>query len=336
MQTRWLSALCLAVAVAMPVAASAQGSQCRLAKTAEWAVRVGGHHIVVDGAINGSKVGIILDTGASRTLILRSSADRLNLPRRDSNVRMFGIGGESKAEIATVDDFKLGQISTKDMPLLVAGEHSFAGADVLLGEDFLQRFDVEFDLANGAVRLFQARDCAGVSLAYWTKDVAGEVEFERFNESRPQITLTVHINGKPIEALLDSGAFTSVMSKQDAAALGVTPDTPGVVAGPTSGGLGARSMQSWIGSFASFAIGNERIADVRIRFADVFKDATYTGTGSNIARKIAPTQPMLLGADFLRSHRMLVAHSQRRLYFTYLGGPVFAADGETEAKPGKN
>jgi hypothetical protein len=32
---------------------------------------------------------------------------------------------------------------------------------------------------------------------------------------------------------------------------------------------------------------------------------------------------MLLGVDFLRSHRVLVAHSQRRIYFTHNGGPVF-------------
>jgi hypothetical protein len=32
---------------------------------------------------------------------------------------------------------------------------------------------------------------------------------------------------------------------------------------------------------------------------------------------------MLLGADFLRAHRVLVSHSQRKMYFTYLGGPVF-------------
>ena len=32
---------------------------------------------------------------------------------------------------------------------------------------------------------------------------------------------------------------------------------------------------------------------------------------------------MMLGADFLRSHRLLVAHSQRKVYFTYAGGPVF-------------
>jgi tetratricopeptide (TPR) repeat protein len=32
---------------------------------------------------------------------------------------------------------------------------------------------------------------------------------------------------------------------------------------------------------------------------------------------------MLLGADFLRAHRVLVAHSQGKMYFTYAGGPVF-------------
>ena len=33
---------------------------------------------------------------------------------------------------------------------------------------------------------------------------------------------------------------------------------------------------------------------------------------------------MLIGADFLRAHRVLVSHSQRKMYFTYVGGPVFA------------
>ena len=76
-------------------------------------------------------------------------------------------------------------------------------------------------------------------------------------------------------------------------------------------------------AFKSFAIGNESIPDVRIRFADLWKESTYQETGSRIGKKVMQTQPMLLGADFLRSHRTLIAHSQRRVYFTYTGGPVF-------------
>ena len=35
---------------------------------------------------------------------------------------------------------------------------------------------------------------------------------------------------------------------------------------------------------------------------------------------------MLIGADFFLSHRIYVASSQRKLYFTYNGGPVFNLD----------
>ena len=42
---------------------------------------------------------------------------------------------------------------------------------------------------------------------------------------------------------------------------------------------------------------------------------------------------MLLGADFLRAHRVYVAHSQRKLYFTYSGAPVFSVSPIEPAKP---
>jgi len=32
---------------------------------------------------------------------------------------------------------------------------------------------------------------------------------------------------------------------------------------------------------------------------------------------------LLLGADFLRAHRVLIAHGQRRMYFEYVSGTVF-------------
>jgi predicted aspartyl protease len=323
-----LLATCLVAGLGMAGSAAAADAKCKFVRIVDWPVRIVRNHIVVDGAINGQKIGIILDTGATRSLILRSAAVRLDLPKREApGYRMYGVGGQTKVEIAVVDDFKLGEVSTKGLQLFVAGEGDFgAGQDVLLGEDFLRRFDVEFDLAHGAVRLYQPKDCDGVSLAYWTKETAGEVEIEPMEEGRPRIALTVHINGRPIEAMLDSGAATSVLTKEDAASLGVTPDTPGVVSGRPTQGMGAKEVHVWSGPFQSFAIGNESIPDVRIRFADLYKDTNYTTTASRVSRKASVTQPMLLGADFLRAHRTLVAHSQQRLYFTYVGGPVFLAD----------
>ncbi|MEO8305737.1 MAG: retroviral-like aspartic protease family protein [Betaproteobacteria bacterium] len=307
----------------------AHAATCTLVKIEEWPVNVVRNHLIVDGAVNGQNVGIMIDTGATRSLVLRSAADRLGLARKEArNLRMYGIGGETRVEIARVESFSIGNTTRKDWQLIVAGEREFGpGIDVILGDDFFHSTDVEFDLAHRAVRLFQARDCNGTSLAYWTKEVAGEVEIESVLDARPQIIIEVKINGRPVRALLDSGAAFSILPIADAASAGVTPETPGVVKVDAGTGLGRNTFDIWIGPFRSFSIGNETIRDTAIRFGDLYKGLTYTQTGTLVVRKVGDFQPMLLGADFLRAHRVLVAHSQRKLYFTYLGGPVFQPNG---------
>ncbi|MDP9010689.1 MAG: tetratricopeptide repeat protein [Pseudomonadota bacterium] len=66
-------------------------------------------------------------------------------------------------------------------------------------------------------------------------------------------------------------------------------------------------MKTYIAPFDSFKFeGGEEIRRTHLRIADINMDAD-----------------MLLGADFFLSHRVFVAHSQNKLYFTYNGGPVF-------------
>jgi len=239
---------------------------------------------------------------------------------------VIGIGGESHAEYVHIDEFRLGQGVRKNWEVLVAGEHGFdSDTAVILGDEFFQQVDVEFDLPHNAVRLYQTQDCEGVSLAYWATEPAGEVPIE----AGSRIRLTVAINGKPVRAQLDSGVGYSMLSKADAARLGVTPESPGVVAGGCVRGLGEKQADSWFGQFESFAIGNERIRNPRIRFADLWRHTTYTETGSRVPNRFAGHPDLLLGADFLRAHRVLVARSQRKMYFTYAGGTVFPG------KPGK-
>jgi hypothetical protein len=122
--------------------------------------------------------------------------------------------------------------------------------------------------------------------------------------------------------MLDSGAFASVLTTSRASALGVTPHTAGVVSAGCSTGIGEKSIEFWVGPFVSFRIGDELIRDPRIRFGDTWRFSTFKGTGL-LSSRPAGLPDMLLGADFLRSHRVLIAHSQRKMYFTYAGGTVF-------------
>jgi predicted aspartyl protease len=305
---------------------SADG-KCQLVKIAEWPVRSDSYGPVVDATINGQKVGVLLDTGANLSYIRRSAANKLGLstsPKR--GYRMFGIGGESQVEEALVDEFRIGDAAYKNWVALVAGEHQFAGdVAVLLGYDFFHQMDVEFDLPNKVVRLFEAKGCERASLAYWSVEaVQSPLETGKY------IFLTVRINGKPFLAELDSGASLSALSLEAALQLNVTPQTPGVSAGGCVTGMGPVRVDHWIAPFESFRIGDEVIRSPRMRFGDLWQNTKYESTGSTIARRLNDLPDMLLGADFLRAHRVYVAHSQGKLYFSYSGGTVFPT---TPGKP---
>ena len=323
-------------AIALVLAApslAATAPSCKMVKVAEWEVRPGRGVPVVDGSINGQKIGVMLDTGSS-SLILRAATDRLGLTRHEvRGYRAFGIGGETYVEATNIAEFTIGQLTRRNWRVMVAGERDFGRSiDVLLGEDFFDQLDVEFDLPHSAVRLFQPKDCDGVALGYWVAQGASQVDLEPYYNAGQRIVLPVKINGEPRQAVLDSGAASSILDKPVAEQLGITTTSAGVAPAGKGGGLGGHSVDIWVGPLHTFSIGDETISDTVIRFADLWRDAKYTPIGSHLPRKIDFRPALLIGADFLRAHRVLVAHSQRKMYFTYEGGPVFQARAAAEAR----
>jgi predicted aspartyl protease len=324
-----LALILLATSVAAHAATSAQ--KCRYSRIAELPVWMQNGKPVTEGSINGHKVGILLDTGAGPSIVHRSTVEKLGLTPVDvTGLRMFGSGGETAARAVQIDEFKFGNAARKEWRVLVSGEGTLgSNIAVVLGYDFLQNVDVEFDLPGGAVRFFQAEDCGNVALSYWTREPAGQVAIE----PGVQLELTVQVNGRPARAQLDSGTSTSVIEFEFASQLGVTAKSPGVVPGGCSPGLGRNPIESWIGQFESFAIGHELIRSPKLRFAELWKDLAHTTATSGVARNMQGLPAMLLGADFLRTHRVLIAHSQRRIYFTYAGGTVFPVELATACSP---
>ena len=103
-------------------AAPALGAGCQLILTAEWPVKLERNHAVIDGTINGQPVGILINTGASMTVIARSAAERLKLDRVDSRVQFYGIGGRSRGELTEIEEFRLGDAVLRNWRVLVVGE----------------------------------------------------------------------------------------------------------------------------------------------------------------------------------------------------------------------
>src|SRR2546428_11413457 len=89
--------MCLAASATLAVGEAAAAPQdCKLMRIEEWPLRLERNLPIIDGEINGQKVGILLDTGAARTAVTRSAATRLMLSRNDlASARPDG-GGTDK------------------------------------------------------------------------------------------------------------------------------------------------------------------------------------------------------------------------------------------------
>lgn len=306
--------LCTALHVA------AASAQCRLEKIGEWTVRLAGNQPVIDGAINGQKVGILLDTGAQSSLMTRDGAERLKLPRQKVyGIRVYGVGGESTPEAAEIAEFRLGEAVRKDWKVLVVESRTGPRFSFILGDDFFEQMELELDLPHNTLRFFLAKGCEKTSLAYWNPKDAVEVPLE----GGSKIQFTTELNGVSVRTLLDTGASTSVVALTAARGAGFDPDAPGVMSAGCSGGIGARTLDSWYASFDRLVIGNQAIRNPTLRVSDLWRNVRRAGIGNSSRPRQDGMPDMLLGMDFLKTHRVFISRTQRRMYFTHEGGLVF-------------
>lgn len=259
-------------------------AECRMMKFAEWPVRVESGRLVADALINGKRAPVMLHTGMPHSLMPRASVDTLGVPLRQN---LDSRNATVATWIAFVDQVQIGDATHKDWRMLVFPLPEYAGAvAAVIGYDALRQADVEFDLANNTVRLFRTQDCGpNANLAYWNRKQVQAVELGRDDDG---IGLLVGLNGKPVPAEINTGFARTAVERH-------------------------------VGGIESFGLGSERVVkpDVeRMDLPDGYRAGTFV-----LKRELKPVQ---LGLDFLRAHRVLVAHSQGRIYFTYDGGTVFS------------
>ena len=314
--TRRLALPQLSVALALPLltlftTAAAAGEPCKASLIGELPVTMEGTRPIVHAAINGTDESFVADSGAFYSMLTPAAAEELHLRVVTTQGYLTGVGGTARVGITTVKKFTIFKVDVHDVEFLVGGNDLSHGAVGLLGQNVFRIGDVEYDLANGMIRILKTLgDCRNVALAYWASSKglpysATEIDFA--DRMRPHTTGSAYVNGTKIRVLFDTGAEASIISLSVAKRVGVTPDSPGVKPGGSSSGIGPGLVRTWIAPFASFKIGDEEVRNTHLRIGD---------------ERVA-NWDMLIGADFFLSHRILVASSQRKLYLTYNGGPVF-------------
>ena len=307
---RSIGPLLLTVALVSPVPTIA--GTCQFSRIVEFPVTMSGLRPWATARINDTDAHFLVDSGAFYSMLSGAYAAQLGLStyhaRRGDLLVGGALGGGVSTSIARVNTFTLANVSLHDIEFAVMDAAPLGNAG-LLGQNILHIGDVEYDLGHGAVRLMRAKDCDRALLAYWvsTGDPYSVMDIEKTSPAKPWTIGAVSVNGAPIRALFDTGAGVSVLSLKTAASVGITPDSPGVQPGGPTSGLVGGTVASYIARFSTFKIGDEEIRNPKLRIAAI----------------TLPNADMLIGPDFFQSHRVYVANGQRKLYFTYNGGPVF-------------
>ena len=114
-------------------------------------VKINGPRVVVPVTLtsgNSSSTGnLLVDTGASQTMISARLAREIGLLAVDSQTRM-GIGGSVVVDVGQVESVKVGDAEVNNMRVSIHDRVYDFGSEGLLGFDFLGRFQMLVDAAK--------------------------------------------------------------------------------------------------------------------------------------------------------------------------------------------
>jgi predicted aspartyl protease len=313
--------LCLAAVQLAPAAlAEDKAAPCQLVKVADLPVTVTpGNQILVAGKIKDQDVQFQVDTGSYRTIFDHTVISRFGALNAGKHYQSIGVGGETDNIRMTIPGLAIGSYPASDMSLLVSSKHFLGdGIYALLGEDFLEMFDLDIDLAKNTIGLFQHNSCAAEPV-YW----ANTFSEADLHVREDKIYIAVELDGKPFEAVLDTGADRSVISTTFTKRLGLDENAPGMTKAGFSHGIDQHKVDVYRYRFSELRIGDEVVKNPTLNVANLAPVKFDHSSMYRIQDGNADTQA-LLGADFVKTHHIYVATRSMKMYFTYNGGGIFS------------
>jgi|GEM_PF-1567793 len=273
--------------------------------------------------IGGRDYPMLIDTGATKTMLRRDIADTL-APQTDYSQaqRVAGVGMENWSEYEhIVPSLKFGGSEWKGLKVLTATLlpprlQALPGAPMgLIGTDLLSRYDVDFDFPARKMTLYTAQNCLG-----WFAPWPGEY-YEYFPQKvmKGIFLLPVALNGHQARAVLDTGTTRTVVTRSVAIAAGVQPIVLTNAPQRLDTGVQANVFRTRLYRFDTVTVGPRTYRRIPL----VVDDRDFA------------SGDMLLGMDFLHGRRVWISYSSGRV-FIQPGNPASAlrsraAAGATES-----
>ena len=287
----------------LPIAA---GAACVVDNKATVPLTLTGGAITVPVEINGIVATMILDTGAQRSLVTQEAVQRLVLARDEwVGTTMRGVGGIETRPNADPRSLKLGGVPLARRTLnhdtsLTVGviPRTHIGPlviDGVLGRDFLSVFDLDIDVPDRRLTLYQVHDCAGRFLPWDGSYAAVPVTLP----TESALVVPVILDSTPLRALLDTGASSSMIAAPGLFRLGLQPASFAGDPADQVSGMGSHIVTMHRHTFRSLQVGGQKTDSPVLWVAPV---------------QLTPIVDMLLGADWLAGRRIWISYATRQLF----------------------
>lgn len=312
-----LRAVLLALALAGLCAREAAAADCglKMVNTVPITMAYGGARPLVSVKINGTELKFLLDTGGYATQISASAAQDLKLPITESGVKLLDLYGNASSNAAKVETLGLGRLEGRNATLQVmtgalgrtatdsaTEQPAFVG---LLAADYMGKYDVELDFADGKMNYFSPDHCEG-KVVYWPSNAIAAVPM-RFTDNH--LILDVMLDGKPQRAIVDTGATGTTLAMAEARRVfGITAEDNDKAFEHVFQKL----------SFEGLEVGNPRIQILPDKVGSKDPNNGFvTGTRTKMVDDLDSSEPaMLIGMNILSKLHLYIAFQEKKIYIT--------------------
>lgn len=294
----------LAIAAALFVAPAAH-AECKLQQLASIPISFVNGRPMVEATINGKPALLRFSLGPSIWL-WGSALKEYDLKQDGPIERGANVGRNFLVSKTVVHELEVGRSIQKDAREYLAVNVQREGEAGLYGNDLLNRKnDIEFDFAHNAVRVFKPDGCERDDVVYW----GGAYSVV---DEDPDGYLAVKLSGHKVNGTISPGNEVTFVLADEANRSGVPLRRAGSLPKDILEDGGMKSVDLSIGIFSQIAIGDEIIKNAPLPVGNVLS-MSHAWNAPDI----------LLGADFLKAHRIYVSAAQRKAYVSYGGGAPF-------------
>lgn len=274
----------------------------------------------VEAKIVDSPVTMLIDTGGYVSSISSQIVRELKLQQTPNGRAIKMVNGAESNMLARLPSILIGgQLVTQNALYYVLPTDNPANTgrgefDGILAGEFLKQFDADFDFSAQKLNLFSPDHCVG-KVVYWQAAALAVVPMQI--DSNNHIKLQVQLDGKKVEAILDTGASQSDVNLSDAQRMfRIDVNAPDVErVGALKGGFSSAIYRH---RFKTLAFEGVTVQNPELLlFPDLLSGGVRAApqTGSHISENRG-LPVVTLGMSILRQLHLYVAFNERKLYIT--------------------